>query len=215
MHTFFSLLIALLALLGLYLQSGLREGRRRRHMFCYYTNLSNLAAAVYRLLWVFPGGVLRRGEVEAAMVLGIFLTHLIYVFVLGPAVVKSAIQEPKLRDFLLYPLALGCGFRALGNALVHYIVPLLSVLCWLLCGEKQLSFAFVWGWLALPLSYLIFVLLRARRGEPLHKNGSRYPYRFMDLEALGLRGFARSMLLTLLGCTLLGLGFYLLSLILR
>lgn len=222
MATGFSLAVALSAAAGLLLQSGVLAGRPRAHFFWYYTNLSNLAALLYRLLWLWPGGPVRKAEVETGFTLSLLLTHLVYVFVLGPHYTRRGLEgrEASLPARLLYPLTLGGDFRALdgrnplGNLLVHYVTPLLALAGWLLTADKGLSPWFMLWWLALPGAYLAAVCLRARSGVPLRAE-SLYPYRFLDREALGPAGFRRSVGLTAAGCGLLGLVFYILSLAMR
>ena len=68
------------------------RGRIRAGMFCFYTNQSNLLLTVYELLLLcagfWPGGrlwaVLTDVRLSCAMALCIWVTHLIYQFVLVP-----------------------------------------------------------------------------------------------------------------------------------
>ena len=82
--------IFLLGALGLLLHSTLLEtGHIRPGMFCFYTNLSNLLVLVYELaLAAVPEGAVRRlltgSGVALSMTLCIYVTHLIYHFVLVP-----------------------------------------------------------------------------------------------------------------------------------
>ena len=82
--------IFLLGALGLLLHSTLLEtGHIRPGMFCFYTNLSNLLVLVYELaLAAAPEGAVRQlltgSGVALAMTLCIYVTHLIYHFVLVP-----------------------------------------------------------------------------------------------------------------------------------
>lgn len=82
--------IFLLGALGLLLHSTLPQtGHIRAGMFCFYTNLSNLAVLLYELvLAIVPAGGVRRlltgSTVALAMTLCIYVTHLVYHFVLVP-----------------------------------------------------------------------------------------------------------------------------------
>ena len=101
--------IFLLGAVGLLLHSTLLEtGHIRPGMFCFYTNLSNLLVLVYELaLAVAPEGAVRRlltgSGVALAMTLCIYVTHLIYHFVLVPDAkrrLRRQLREPvrPLRD---------------------------------------------------------------------------------------------------------------------
>ena len=197
--------IFLLGAAGLLLHSTLLEtGHIRPGMFCFYTNLSNLLVLVYELaLAAAPEGAVRRlltgSGVALAMTLCIYVTHLIYHFVLVP---DARRRGKKFADF-------GGNF---GNICVHYAAPLLAVLQWLLLADKTgLSYACALWWLLLPLLYTAFALLRARGGRPIGHTGLVYPYPFMDLARLGWRNFLLSCLgmlglFFLLGCLLVFLG---------
>lgn len=108
--------IFLLGAAGLLLHSTLLEtGHIRPGMFCFYTNLSNLLVLVYELaLAAVPEGAVRRlltgSGVALAMTLCIYVTHLIYHFVLVPDAKR---RGKKFADF-------GGSF---GNLCVHYGTP--------------------------------------------------------------------------------------------
>lgn len=72
------------------------------------------------------------------------------------------------------------GILRLTDASLHYVVPAVSVLAWLASpGHGTLRWRLVVSWLAFPVVYLTWVLLRgARSGE--------YPYPFLDVAELGL-----------------------------
>lgn len=118
-----ALFLFLLNTAGLLLHSQLiPRGRIRAGMFCFYTNLSNLLLTVYELL-LFCAGFAPDGRLWAAltdvrlscaMALCIWVTHLIYQFVLVPYEKRKGL---KFADF-------GGNF---GNICVHYLTPLLAV----------------------------------------------------------------------------------------
>ena len=176
-------------------------------MFCFYTNQSNLLLTVYELLLLcaafWPGGrlwaVLTDVRLSCAMALYIWVTHLIYQFVLVP---EQKRKGQRFADF-------GGSF---GNLCVHYGTPWLVVLQWVLWGDKSVLtvLSAVW-WLVLPLAYFAYAMLRARTGKPIGHTRLLYPYPFMDLEKLGPKRFCRSVTAVLaaffaLGCIFVGLG---------
>ena len=174
--------IFLLGAVGLLLHSTLLEtGHIRPGMFCFYTNLSNLLVLVYELaLAAVPEGAVRRlltgSGVALAMTLCIYVTHLIYHFVLVPDARR-----------------------------VHYGTPWLVVGQWLLWGNKAgLTAASAARWLVLPLAYFVYAMLRARTGRPIGHTKLLYPYTFMDPEKLGVKRFCLSVTAVLAGFFLLG-----------
>ena len=119
-----ALFLGLLGLVGLYFHSTLPvTGHIRPGFFVFYTNLSNLLLAVYQLTLGVSGhdpqcGVFRwlsSAGVALSMTLCIFVTHLIYQWVLVPSAKKSG---KALSDI---------GFSSFGNLCVHYAVPWLTV----------------------------------------------------------------------------------------
>ena len=202
-----ALFLFLLNTLGLLLHSQLiPRGRIRAGMFCFYTNQSNLLLTVYELLLFcagfYPGGglwaALTDVRVSCAMALCIWVTHLIYQFVLVPYEKRKGL---KFADF-------GGSF---GNLCVHYGTPWLVVMQWVLWGDKSglTVLSAVW-WLVLPLAYFVYAMLRARTGKPIGHTRLLYPYPFMDLEKLGPKRFCRSVAAVLaaffaLGCIFVGL----------
>lgn len=200
-----ALFLGLLGLVGLYFHSTLPvTGRIRPGFFVFYTNLSNLLLAVYQLTLGVSGhdpqcGVFRwlsSAGVALSMTLCIFVTHLIYQWVLVPSAKKGG---KALSDI---------GFSSLGNLCVHYAVPWLTVVQWLLWQDKAglTVWHAVW-WLVLPVTYFVFVMLRARTGKPIGLSGELYPYPFLDYSALGARRFWRCVAGILTGFFLLGLLF--------
>ncbi len=206
-----SLVIAALALVGVFLQAGLHHGRYRLGTFSYYTNLSNLITGVYQLLlfiFALSGGDvydrLAGAGVRYSLTLMIWVTHLIYHFLLVPD----------------YRRKQGEDFRAewatFKNLDVHYAVPLLVLLQWLVFADKNVPFAAVFAWLLIPLAYLAFAMLRARILGPNPKSGVyRYPYSFMDLDEQGIKNWTRNILMALGFYIVLGFVLYGVSWIFR
>jgi hypothetical protein len=71
------------------------------------------------------------------------------------------------------------GLQKIADVLLHDMVPLIFVLCWLIYLPKaRLAWKALLPWLGYPLAYLIFVLLRGALTQ-------RYPYYFIDVTKLG------------------------------
>ena len=180
----FCVLIFLCSWSGLYLQSGIPQKQPRRHMFVYYTNQSNAVIGIYSLLLFAgsfsPEGALYRAlalpTVRFCLTLMIWVTHIIYHFLLVPSYRKDKKRFEDNRN----------GF---GNACVHYIAPLLTLVQWVLCADKGITFVSCLVWLIIPVSYSLFVIIRGRSGLEIGNTGSAYPYSFMDMDVLGAKKF--------------------------
>ena len=204
-----ALFLGLLGLVGLYFHSTLPvTGHIRTGFFVFYTNLSNLLLAMYQLTLGVSGhdpqcGVFRwlsSAGVALSMTLCIYVTHLIYAFVLLPTAHRRD-DESWLK-----------GRFSFGNVCVHFITPGLTVLQWLLWQDKAgLTVGHAVWWLVLPLAYFAFAMLRAGTGKPIGRTGQLYPYPFLDYPRLGAGRFwlYATAILTFffgLGCLFVGIG---------
>ena len=129
----------------------------------YFTNLSNVLVAV--VLTMLARNPDRRGGVWSAVrmdsLVMISITGLIYAIVLAP----DAQVE---------------GLDIIVNSIKHYIVPVMTVLLWLLLGpRRQLTFISVFTALAIPIAWAGYTLIR---GEFI----AAYPYGFLNVVAYGL-----------------------------
>ncbi len=206
-----SLAIVLLAFAGLFMQAGFHKGKYYLGTFSYYTNLSNLLTMVYQLL-IFIGGFTLGGlygavtnpAVRFSLTLMIWVTHLIYHFLLVPDFKKR-----KGPDFAR-------EWRQFENIDVHYAVPLLALLQWLVCADKNVPLWAAASWLLIPLAYLAFAMVRAQILGPNPKSGVyRYPYSFMDLDELDIKSWTRNILMAFAFYVVLGLVLYGVSWIFR
>ena len=93
----------------------------------------------------------------------------------------------------------------LSNYAVHLIVPLFAIFDWILFTEHgKVSYKQSLIFLAYPLLYLVFILIRAEVGGKL-LTGSRYPYPFIDFDVIGIGYGILVVIGLLLAFTLLGL----------
>jgi len=165
---------------GLGLNFFIRQGRFDSQSLIYYTNLSNLLCLLYfvpltartaiRLRDGAVGDVTLLPRLKGAFTLMIAVTLLVYHFVLagGNMPAYNGTQ------------------RWMANTLLHYIAPALVILDWVLFDQKRV---FLWFdpllWLIIPLLYAIFTFIRAEIGGEMGGRGSRFPYFFLDVDALG------------------------------
>jgi hypothetical protein len=154
----------------------------------YYTVLSNLVAVVFFAFAIFRTFRQRNlrftsteRTIKGAVTLGVFLTFVIFHFILRPTMFTMGAEVSA------YTLSLA-------NILVHYIVPLAAAADWLLFDRKgQIRKLDPLIWTAMPLAYLAFSLIRAQFAT--FPNGSRYPYFFIDIDQLGIAQVALNCLL--------------------
>lgn len=192
-------LIVVCACIGLTLHRDVYAHTPRRDFYMYYTNVSNLIVLLYFALlspWLYARAALRRfiPVAEFSVMMIILLTHLVFHNLLFPEIRRTARGMPHSRE---------TAIMAADNAFVHYLVPWLTALYWLLCAPQKdaLTLPGALVWLAVPLLYLLCVFLRARRGN-LAGTDSAYPYPFLDVQHLGAIRVAGTCLTLLAACVL-------------
>lgn len=159
----------------------------------YFTIQSNVAYGLFAGYAVWRA---RRGEVEpsplvkGAVTLYVTITGTVYHLVLANPASPFAMVQPD-RDLV----------GALGNQLLHTVVPLLAVVDWAVFDTRgRYRWRYALYWLAFPLAYLAFALLR---GLVVH----RYPYPFINAAELGYDGVAVSTVVFAVTFWVLGCGF--------
>lgn len=182
-----SALIVVCAVIGLTLHRDVYDHIPRRDFYCYYTNLSNLLVLLYFALGaplLYAKAALRRfiPVAEFSVMMIIMLTHVIFHTLLFPSIRAAARSAPRSRE---------TAIMAADNLFIHYLVPWLTCLYWLLCspGKDALTVRGALCWLAVPLLYLCKIFLRARHGN-LADADRPYPYPFLDAGRLGARRVA-------------------------
>ena len=159
-------------------------------------------------------GLLPYFTIQSTVAYGIFAGWAALRDRVAPAVLKGAVTLYVAITGLVYHLVLAnpaSGFaaapvhrtpvEAVGNQLLHTVVPLLAVLDWLIFDQRRrFRVRYAAYWLAFPLGYLGFALVR---GLITHT----YPYPFIDVRKLGYDGVALSALVFAAAFWLLGLAF--------
>lgn len=187
--TVLSALIVVFSLIGLSVHRDFYAGRKRKDFFCFYTNLSNLIVLVYFALIaprLYASASLRPfiPSAEFSVMMSIMLTFSIFHTLIFPSVRIAADHAAHTREYRI---------AVADNFLIHYLVPWLVFLYWLLCSpQKQaLSPADALYWTALPLGYAAFIFLRARIKGTIEEAASPYPYPFLDIGVFGVRRVLR------------------------
>ena len=207
--TFFEIILSAIifaaAVYGLFLGGCMKNPGHSRNLFSYYTNLSNIAVLVYQLCvlgsFLAPNSsfyfAVRSPVLQYTIANTITMTFLVYHFILFPAIKKKkeALTDAEKSGGVITP----------NNLCVHYIVPLASLLFWLLFGSKELPFWCVFAWLAVPAGYSLYILLRAALGINIYEKDTPYPYFFIDRNLIGTKRFIQNIALSLAAFFVLGL----------
>ena len=160
------------AVMGILLQCGVFTDHPDYSVLNYYTLMSNILCAVYYLpaaLWACrkKGGTLLP-QVKGTLVMCIIVTGMVYQFFLAG---RFEMQ----------------GTLLLSNMLLHYVVPVMTVLDWILFDKKGYFKRYSpFLWVIAPVAYFIYVNIRVAGGAILGPYGDKYPYYFMDYDKLGV-----------------------------
>ncbi|MCM0678701.1 Pr6Pr family membrane protein [Micromonospora phytophila] len=159
----------------------------------YFTIQSNVLVGLFAAYAAWLAGQDRPdppSALKGAATLYITITGVVYHLVLANPASPFAMPQPDraLAD-------------ALGNQFLHTVVPLLAVADWALFDRRgRLRPRYAAWWLAFPLGYLGFALVRGLVVE-------RYPYPFIDAGELGYDGVGVSAVFFAVAFWLLGLLF--------
>ena len=151
------------------------------NFFSYFTILTNLLVALcFSSQWFPPRSSLRRFFSKPAVKAGITM----YITVVGI-----------IYSLLLRKIWNPTGWQLVADRLLHDVVPILTVLYWLIVEPKgELKWKHAFWWLIYPAVYLLLTLLRGV-----------YPYPFIDYNKLGLQQTATNITLMTVGFLMLGL----------
>ena len=142
----------------------------------YFTIQSNVGYGIFAA-WAAFRGRATPPALKGAVTLYVAITGLVYHLVLTNQ--ASGFAMPPVERALP---------EAIGNQLLHTVVPVLAVLDWLLFDERgRFRWRYALYWLAFPLGYLAFALLRGLVVD-------RYPYPFINVNDLGYAGVSISSL---------------------
>ena len=175
-----------LILTGVLRYADVFTGRPDWSTALYYTMVSDAICLAWMLILVVrTARDLRRdgdrgtstpsARWSGAVMMAITVTMLIYVVVLVPTRVEAGDSD----------------IFSLTDTLIHIVTPALLILDWLLFVPKG-SFRWVdpFAWILIPFGYLIWAFAYGALGG-VFPDGQRYPYPFMDVDALGLSGVAQ------------------------
>lgn len=168
----------------------------------FYTMVSNLLCLVWMILLIVrtardlrqtgPRGTSTpsaRGS--GAVMMAITVTMLIYLLVLVPTRFADGDSD----------------IFSLTDNLIHIITPLLMIVDWLVFAPKG-SFRWIDPllWTLIPYAYLVWAFVYGSLGGEFTP-GQKYPYPFMDVDALGVGGVAQWVVALTLALVVVGLVF--------
>lgn len=194
--------------IGLYLNSGIPNGKLAPYMLIFYTIQSNVLCFIFFSILIIKGCLSLKLEgisgttvflphFKGAVTMTIAITFVIYHFILVPQFLLAS------SDYNLFSWQ---------NVLVHYFVPIMVILDWLIFDEKL---RFRWFepilWLAIPITYFIFILLRAKLGGVIAVVQSQYPYSFIDVDILGWISVFKNVSILIIGFLFLGYVIYIID----
>jgi hypothetical protein len=136
--------------------------------FNYFTNLSNLLAAITISMWA------RNHRATHDPAQNINHDHLDISSVVAYVWLAGIIYNLKLRNFMPANEML-----LLASIIMHDLIPLLFLLFWCTCIPRmRFSVWRILSWLIFPVAYFIYTLVR---GEIV----GHYPYPFLDVTKFG------------------------------
>lgn len=178
--------LVLLAIYGILATAGVFKGSLSPVVFVFYTVQSNALVALL-FFYLFIRGALQFSKggytpsaallrVKGAVTLCITVTFLIFWALLAP----NFFQMTEGDNYLL----------SFNNNVVHTIVPLMTILDWVLFDEKGVFKKYdPLLWLITPVVYFLFAVIRAEIGGLIEAVNSRYPYFFIDFDIYGYKVF--------------------------
>ncbi len=187
--------------IGLYLNSGIPNGELAVYMLIFYTIQSNVLCFIFFSLLLaknifdiknkgHKGTTIFLPHFKGAVTMAIAVTFIIYHFILAPQFLLAS------SDYNLFSWQ---------NTLVHYFVPIAVILDWIIFDEKS---SYRWFdpilWLVIPITYFLFILVRARLGGVIEIVKSVYPYFFIDVDVLGWKIVLKNASAFILGFLVLG-----------
>lgn len=188
----YKLAVSACGIIGIQLQLSLFSGSSANwEMFRFFTNLSNLACVLYFLIaafWLIGGK-----------------THDKTTFcpVFKSIIMMSIIVTMLVAQFMLSGFDMN-GTQGTALILLHRVVPIMTVLDWLLFDQKgwMTKFSPLFG-VSAPLVYFAYSLIAAATGSVL-QDGSKYPYPFIDIDTLGVSTVALTVTAMVAGFIVLG-----------
>lgn len=175
----FKMLIVIIGIYGIF--SSLKDSPlvgMEEHL-SYYTNLSNILCIIFffyyfmRMLFNMKKETHQyNNNLKGAVTITILITFIVYNFILRP---------------FMHNVDGVMKINSIGNLIVHVVLPLMVIADYILFDEKgKFNKKTAYTWVLIPLSYFIFICIRAKMGGKFTYAKSSYPYFFLDIDAYGI-----------------------------
>lgn len=166
-------------------------------IFLFFTNLSALLCLFFYGIdiWyyiTFNGEGTLILNLKGAIVLYTFVTMIVYNFVLVPKHRNTGINH---------------SFYNFQDTTIHCIIPVLTLLDWLLLSLKKEIIALApIVWLSVPLLYFAIAIIKGKLklGNKFEYADSFYPYFFIDIDQIGFKKVMTNFMVFLLIFGILG-----------
>lgn len=180
----YKLVLIAISIYGLVMEMGLYNNTFNWKSLNYFTNISNILCLIYITISLI--NVIKKNNehtwnptFRGVCTLAITLTFIMANF-----------MQTNIGDVAM--------LSTTPMVLLHKIVPVMFVLNWLLFDVKGKYHSYdPWIWLIPEVIYLVYVMVAAHFGTGVGIAG-RYPYPFMDYEALGIKLYVMNLLMVLL-----------------
>ncbi|MDU1891023.1 MAG: Pr6Pr family membrane protein [Dysgonomonas sp.] len=165
-----------IGVVGLLIQLGVFTGTFFVSSLNYYTILSNILCVAYFTLRLRFDYVVTENTkfrdflmsplVKYSVTMCITLTFLVYHFMLAPLEASKG----------------GVDMFTFGNYIVHYIIPVMTIIDFLIFDTQRDSLKWYapFVWIIVPVIYFIFIIIRAPFFGNIGDTSSAYPYEFID-----------------------------------
>lgn len=199
----FKFLIFIIGLISIIATSGILDNNLNLDIFTMFTTITNVLCTIYFLIEFIYQLKLKKIKnfshiLKNTLMMSITLTLLVAHFVL------------KMRFSFN-------SFVELSFLGVHYIMPILIIIDWLIFDKKGTIKKYEpIIYLIMPLIYFVISLLAAEFGNGLGCNPPcKYPYPFLDVYTLGIKQVMINCIFIAIGCIVIGYTYFLTDNILK
>ncbi|HOC28881.1 MAG TPA: Pr6Pr family membrane protein [Treponemataceae bacterium] len=176
---------------GLAVLTGIAAGSFNPGLLCYYTVQSNIVCLIYATVLAIAdiaGKRIRYERAAGAVTIMITVTMLVYNLVLDRSGFSMTGNDMEI-----------------ANLIVHLVLPLMILADWLFFAQKGLLRAREpFFWTIIPVSYYLYILARAEISGLIPGRNTRFPYFFIDSDALGFPAVAVNIILFTIFFLILG-----------